>query len=150
MTVLGDVINSVVEKLEGKSRHIRYRDSKLTHLLKDSLGGNSKTFLIANVSPSSSAFSETLSTLKFASRAKQIRNKASINEDAMGNVEGLRKEIARLKEELACARQGMKPEMPFKNQENKIVPDQHLNIKELFAKYSNILQIEKGVKSNLE
>ena len=66
LTVLGCVINSLVEMSEGKQRHIRYRDSKLTFLLKDSLGGNSKTFMIANVSPASTAFSETLSTLKFA------------------------------------------------------------------------------------
>ena len=104
LSVLGQVINSLVEIAEGKQRHIRYRDSKLTFILKDSLGGNSKTCLIANISPASSSFSETLSTLKFAQRAKQIKNRASINEDSHGSVEGLKNEIRILKEELAQIR----------------------------------------------
>lgn len=97
---MGQVINSLVEISEGKQRHIRYRDSKLTFILKDSLGGNSKTCLIANISPASSSFAETLSTLKFAQRAKQIKNKASINEDSSGSLEGLKNEIKILREEL--------------------------------------------------
>jgi len=105
--VLGQVINSLVEIAEGKQRHIRYRDSKLTFILKDSLGGNSKTSLIANISPASSSFSETLSTLKFAQRAKQIKNKASINEDLTGSVEGLKNEIRQLKEELSRYKSNM-------------------------------------------
>ena len=66
LTALGIVINSLVELSEGKSRHVHYRDSKLTFLLRDSLGGNSKTVIIANVTPSPQSMSETLSTLKFA------------------------------------------------------------------------------------
>lgn len=66
LSALGNVINSLVDLTEGKSRHIHYRDSKLTFLLKDSLGGNSKTCIIANISPSFQAQSETMSTLKFA------------------------------------------------------------------------------------
>merc|ERR1712194_326089 len=104
LTVLGGVINSLVEVAEGKKVFIRYRDSKLTHLLKDSLGGNSKTCIIANISPASVSFSETLSTLKFAARAKMIKNNASVNEEASGNIESLKKEINRLKEELLCSR----------------------------------------------
>ncbi len=103
LLVLGSVINGLVELMEGRQVHIRYRDSKLTFLLKDSLGGNSKTCLIANISPASTAFSETLSTLKFAQRAKQIKNKASINEDSSGSLEGLKKEIKKLKDELTKA-----------------------------------------------
>jgi hypothetical protein len=65
-----------------KSRtHIPYRDSKLTRLLEDSLGGNCKTTMMAMISPSSDAFGESLSTLKFATRAKKIKNEARINED---------------------------------------------------------------------
>lgn len=101
MTVLGSVINSLSE---GKHAHVRYRDSKLTFILKDSLGGNSKTSMIANVSPASCAFSETLSSLKFAQRAKLIKNKASINQESSGSSEGLRKEILRLKDELTNAK----------------------------------------------
>jgi kinesin family protein 15 len=66
LSALGNVINSLVDISEGKSRHIHYRDSKLTFLLRDSLGGNSKTLIVANISPSALNFGETLSTLKFA------------------------------------------------------------------------------------
>jgi kinesin family protein 15 len=86
LSALGNVINSLVDISEGKSRHVHYRDSKLTFLLRDSLGGNSKTLIIANVSPSSSCQGETLSTLKFAQRAKLIKNKAVINEDSSGTI----------------------------------------------------------------
>ena len=104
LTTLGQVINSLVESAQGKSRHIPYRDSKLTFILKDSLGGNSKTCMIAAVSAASTSFQETLSTLKFAQRAKMIKNKASVNEEALGNIEGLKAEIRRLREELQQAR----------------------------------------------
>lgn len=56
LSILGNVINSLVEVDNGRARHIHYRDSKLTFFLKDSLGGNSKTRVIANISPSSNAF----------------------------------------------------------------------------------------------
>ena len=61
--------------------HIPYRDSKLTRILEDSLGGNCKTTMMAMISPAADAFSESLSTLKFATRAKKIKNEAKINED---------------------------------------------------------------------
>lgn len=64
----------LVDVANGKQRHVPYRDSKLTFLLQDSLGGNSKTTIIATISPSSCNALETLSTLKFAQRAKLIRN----------------------------------------------------------------------------
>ena len=77
---LAAVINSLSEVSEGKSQHVNYRNSKLTFLLKDSLGGNSRTNLIANISPGASFCHETLSTLGFARRAKLIkRQKALIN-----------------------------------------------------------------------
>ena len=105
LSALGNVINSLVDISEGKSRHIHYRDSKLTFLLKDSLGGNSKTCIVANISPAFSAASETLSTLKFAQRAKQIKNAAVVNEETSGAVAMLRYEIKKLKEELNFARE---------------------------------------------
>ena len=98
LSVLGAVINSLVEKSEGKKLHVRYRDSKLTFLLRDSLGGNSKTAIVANVSPSSANFQETLSTLKFAQRAKLIKNNASINEENPADIEALRKQVNALKQ----------------------------------------------------
>lgn len=106
LTVLGSVINSLVEISKGKKMHVRYRDSKLTFLLKDSLGGNSKTSIIANVSPYSGSFGETLGTLKFAQRAKQIQNKALINEETSGCLENLKVEIKRLKKLLNKQKMG--------------------------------------------
>ena len=78
LSALGNVISALVD---GKSQHIPYRDSKLTRLLQDSLGGNTKTVMIAAVSPADYNFDETLSTLRYASRAKNIKNKPTINED---------------------------------------------------------------------
>ncbi|KAI9892153.1 MAG: Kinesin heavy chain [Vezdaea aestivalis] len=76
LSALGMVINSLTD---GKSTHIPYRDSKLTRILQESLGGNSRTTLIINCSPSSYNDAETLSTLRFGVRAKAIKNKAKIN-----------------------------------------------------------------------
>lgn len=76
LSALGMVINSLTD---GKSSHIPYRDSKLTRILQESLGGNSRTTLIINCSPSSYNDSETVSTLRFGMRAKTIKNKAKIN-----------------------------------------------------------------------
>ena len=76
LSALGMVINALTD---GKSTHIPYRDSKLTRILQESLGGNSRTTLIINCSPSSYNDAETLSTLRFGMRAKTIKNKAKIN-----------------------------------------------------------------------
>uniref|UniRef100_A0A8C6P826 Kinesin-like protein n=1 Tax=Nothobranchius furzeri TaxID=105023 RepID=A0A8C6P826_NOTFU len=100
---LGQVIMALVDVSNGKHRHICYRDSKLTFLLRDSLGGNAKTYIIANVHPGSKCFGETLSTLQFAQRAKLIKNKAVINEDTQGNVKQLQAEVRKLKDQLAQA-----------------------------------------------
>ncbi|KAL6623499.1 hypothetical protein ACP70R_033378 [Stipagrostis hirtigluma subsp. patula] len=101
LSTLGLVIMSLVDLTHGKQRHIPYRDSRLTFLLQDSLGGNSKTMIIANVSPSVCSANETLSTLKFAQRARLIQNNAVVNEDASGDVLALQHQIRLLKEELA-------------------------------------------------
>eukprot|EP00929_Paragymnodinium_shiwhaense_P056138 TRINITY_DN28106_c0_g1_i2.p1 TRINITY_DN28106_c0_g1~~TRINITY_DN28106_c0_g1_i2.p1 ORF type:complete len:995 (-),score=205.04 TRINITY_DN28106_c0_g1_i2:63-3047(-) len=84
----------------GRRPFVRYRDSKLTFLLRDSLGGNSKTVIIACVSPSALCFGETLSTLKFAARAKHIRCAAVMNEEYSGTVESLMLEVKSLKQQL--------------------------------------------------
>ncbi|XP_029773722.1 kinesin-like protein KIF15 [Suricata suricatta] len=101
LSCLGQVITALVDVGNGKQRHVCYRDSKLTFLLRDSLGGNAKTAVIANVHPGSRCFGETLSTLNFAQRAKLIKNKAVVNEDTQGNVSQLQAEVKRLKEQLA-------------------------------------------------
>ena len=67
--------------MDGSSAHVPYRDSKLTRLLQDSLGGNTKTVMVAALSPADYNYEETLSTLHYANRAKSIKNKPRINED---------------------------------------------------------------------
>ncbi len=78
LSALGNVIKALVD---GVSTHVPYRDSKLTRLLQDSLGGNTKTVMIAAISPADYNYEETLSTLRYADRAKSIKNKPKINED---------------------------------------------------------------------
>ncbi|TKY48715.1 Phragmoplast orienting kinesin 2 [Spatholobus suberectus] len=104
LSTLGLVIMNLVSISNGKSLHVPYRDSKLTFLLQDSLGGNSKTIIIANTSPSICCSLETLSTLKFAQRAKFIKNNAIVNEDASGDVIAMRIQIQQLKKEVSRLR----------------------------------------------
>mgnify|MGYP000905505883 CR=1 FL=1 len=152
LTVLGKVINTLVLSAQGKSVHVAYRESKLTFLLKDSLGGNSKTCIIANVSPSSSAFSETLSTLKFAQNAKQIKNKASINEDSQGGLDSLKNEIKRLKEELILANTKIANLQKDPGLRSPKWTPQHnnsFNEKQIFADNQRAMEIEKALKDSL-
>ncbi|GER27848.1 phragmoplast-associated kinesin-related protein [Striga asiatica] len=96
-----NLINILAEVSQtGKQRHIPYRDSKLTFLLQESLGGNAKLAMICAISPSQSCKSETLSTLRFAQRAKAIKNKAVINEEMQEDVNVLREVIRQLRDEL--------------------------------------------------
>ncbi|MED6257061.1 hypothetical protein ATANTOWER_008720 [Ataeniobius toweri] len=98
LSALGNVISALVD---GRSTHVPYRDSKLTRLLQDSLGGNAKTVMIAAVGPAHKSFSETLATLRYASRAKKIKNKPRINEDPKDALlREFQQEIARLKAQL--------------------------------------------------
>ena len=99
LSALGNVISALVD---GKGGHIPYRDSKLTRMLQDSLGGNTKTLMIANVGPADMNFDETLSTLRYANRAKNIKNKPKINEDPKdAMLREFQEEIARLKAQLS-------------------------------------------------
>lgn len=96
LSALGNVISALGDPGKGKG-HIPYRDSKLTRLLQDSLGGNTKTLMIAAVSPADKNYDETLSTLRYANRAKNITNKPKINEDPKDTLLREHKdEIARL------------------------------------------------------
>ncbi|XP_054203284.1 kinesin-like protein KIF15 isoform X7 [Homo sapiens] len=119
LSCLGQVITALVDVGNGKQRHVCYRDSKLTFLLRDSLGGNAKTAIIANVHPGSRCFGETLSTLNFAQRAKLIKNKAVVNEDTQGNVSQLQAEVKRLKEQLAELASGQTPPESFLTRDKK-------------------------------
>ncbi|UYV62209.1 KIF3A, partial [Cordylochernes scorpioides] len=99
LSTLGNVISALVD---GRSSHVPYRNSKLTRLLQDSLGGNAKTLMCANIGPADYNLDETLSTLRFASRAKNIRNQARINEDPKDAVlRQLQNEIQELRKKLA-------------------------------------------------
>ncbi|KAI3511604.1 hypothetical protein L1887_18759 [Cichorium endivia] len=101
LSQLGNLINILAEVSQtGKQRHIPYRDSKLTFLLQESLGGNAKLAMICAISPSESCRSETYSTLRFAQRAKAIKNKAVVNEQMQDNVNTLREVIRQLRDEL--------------------------------------------------
>lgn len=98
LSALGNVISALVD---GKSTHVPYRDSKLTRLLQDSLGGNAKTVMIATVGPSHKNHNESLATLRYACRAKNIKNKPRINEDPKDALlREFQEEIARLKAQL--------------------------------------------------
>ncbi|XP_073939226.1 kinesin-like protein KIF21A isoform X6 [Castor canadensis] len=100
LLALGNVISALGDKSK-KATHVPYRDSKLTRLLQDSLGGNSQTIMIACVSPSDRDFMETLNTLKYANRARNIKNKVMVNQDrASQQINALRSEITRLQMEL--------------------------------------------------
>ncbi|XP_008222615.1 PREDICTED: 125 kDa kinesin-related protein isoform X2 [Prunus mume] len=103
LLTLGRVINALVEH----SGHVPYRDSKLTRLLRDSLGGKTKTCIIATVSPSIHCLEETLSTLDYAHRAKNIKNKPEVNQKMMKSalIKDLYSEIDRLKQEVYAARE---------------------------------------------
>ncbi|KDR15685.1 kinesin-like protein KIF3A [Zootermopsis nevadensis] len=98
LSTLGNVISALVD---GKSTHIPYRNSKLTRLLQDSLGGNSKTVMCANIGPADFNYDETISTLRYANRAKNIKNRARVNEDPkdallrqfQSEIEELRKQL---------------------------------------------------------
>lgn len=97
---MGNVISALTE-LSNKQRHVPYRDSKLTRILQDSLGGNSMTYMIACISPADSNFDETLNTLKYASRARDIKNKPIINTDPQSAlVTQLKQQIFELNNEL--------------------------------------------------
>ncbi|XP_014167698.1 kinesin-like protein KIF3A isoform X2 [Geospiza fortis] len=98
LSTLGNVISALVD---GKSTHVPYRNSKLTRLLQDSLGGNSKTMMCANIGPADYNYDETISTLRYANRAKNIKNKARINEDPKdAMLRQFQKEIEELKKKL--------------------------------------------------
>ena len=120
LTTLGMVINALTD---GKSIHIPYRESKLTRVLQESLGGNSKTCLIITCSPSIYNESETLSTLRFGERAKKIKNKPKINKEY--TVDELQKIIEDLTSKLEKANQRIKQLEDFIRKNGLKVPTQY-------------------------
>ncbi|KAH0571631.1 Kinesin-like protein [Spironucleus salmonicida] len=121
----------VIQKLVQNSPHIPYRDSILTRLLQESLGGNSKTLMVANLNPASTNYEETLSTLRYADQAKKITNKAVINEDPKdAQIRIMRDRIAELTKAIQEASSG------------EMTREKSKKVKNLFKK---IQQIKEGV-----
>jgi kinesin family protein 11 len=161
LLTLGRVINALVDR----SPHIPYRESKLTRLLQDSLGGRTKTCIIATVSPAKSNLEETISTLDYAFRAKNIRNKPQVNQ--MVNKKTLLKEftneIERLKSELIATRQRngvylsneSYEEMTVESESRRILSEEQAakietmeanlrnKVQELFSLTSNFMNLKK-------
>ena len=160
LSCLGNVINALTSekkvKLKNipKNNYIPYRDSKLTRLLQDSLGGNCKTTMIATISPSEDAFSESLSTLYFAQRAKKIKNRPVINED-VNNRALIRKyenELKNLRNELEIKNRMINNNglvMQLKEEKEQALMDKNNAIKEL-EKASKQFLIEREEKLKLE
>ncbi|XP_065913181.1 kinesin-like protein KIF15-B isoform X2 [Dysidea avara] len=148
LSALGNVILALVDITHGKQRHVHYRDSRLTFLLRDSLGGNAKTFLVANVHPNAKCFGETLSTVNFARRAKMIKNKAVVNEDTTGNVMQLQAEIKKLKAALENAKAGIPPEVPESPHLGSFTSDDNKSIRELKEILSNNMAARSKAESD--
>lgn len=106
LTVLGNCISVLADRASGKTKNavVPYRDSNLTRILQNALGGNSKTIMICAVSPASMNYEESLSTLRYADRAKKIQNKAVVNESVQDKmIRELKSENDRLKSLLMSA-----------------------------------------------
>ena len=111
LLALGNVISALGDPSRVKSHtatHVPYRDSKLTRLLQDSLGGNAHTLMIACVSPAEWNMGETVNTLKYANRARNIKNRAVLNEreDGWDDIEWLQGTVTRLRKELKVIKDG--------------------------------------------
>jgi hypothetical protein len=153
LSALGNVIAALTDHKQTRN-HIPYRDSKLTRLLEDSLGGNCKTTMMAMISPAYDSFNESLSTLKFATRAKKVKNEARINED-LDHRALLRKyelELKKLREELEERnRQVVDSEavMRLEQQRRRAEEDKAVVVKELEVR-SREMVVEKEEKKRLE
>ena len=132
LSALGNVISALVEG--SKSGFVPYRDSKLTRLLQDSLGGNTKTVMISNIGPAACNYEESLSTLRFSARAKRIQNKPRINEDPKDTqIRGFQEEIERLRRELAMASDSVPIKSQLAEMETKLLQGHQAVESELIA-----------------
>lgn len=157
LLALGNVISALGDdkrKPGGKVGHVPYRDSKLTRILQDSLGGNSRTVMVACISPADSNVEETLNTLKYANRARNIQNKPTVNDEAMNEqnstlVAQLKRTIASLQEEVAFLRTGS--ERPLEAHRAKIstretsqlllrLSDRNMNLEAKLGRITDLLE----------
>ncbi|TTE07140.1 Kinesin-like protein KIF13B [Bagarius yarrelli] len=127
---------------KNKSKFVPYRDSVLTWLLKDSLGGNSRTAMVATVSPAADNYDETLSTLRYADRAKSIVNHAVVNEDPNARIiRELREEVEKLRDQLTQAESMKAPELKERLEESeKLIQEMTVTWEEKLRKTEEIAQ----------
>uniref|UniRef100_A0AAR2K9I1 Kinesin family member 13Ba n=1 Tax=Pygocentrus nattereri TaxID=42514 RepID=A0AAR2K9I1_PYGNA len=144
LTTLGLVISALADQGAGKnkSKFVPYRDSVLTWLLKDSLGGNSRTAMVATVSPAADNYDETLSTLRYADRAKSIVNHAVVNEDPNARIiRELREEVEKLRDQLTQAESMKAPELKERLEESeKLIQEMTVTWEEKLRKTEEIAQ----------
>lgn len=144
LSALGNVISALVD---GKGQHIPYRDSKLTRLLQDSLGGNSKTIMIANIGPASYNYEESLTTLRYANRAKNIKNKPRINEDPKDALlRQYQEEISRLRKMLEQNDSGLTLKKKKRKKDDE--SDEKTHEEMLNEEEANLKKREEKVKSD--
>ncbi|XP_075875760.1 kinesin-like protein KIF13B isoform X3 [Nelusetta ayraudi] len=144
LTTLGLVISALAEQgtAKNKNKFVPYRDSVLTWLLKDCLGGNSRTAMVATVSPAADNYEETLSTLRYADRAKNIVNHAVVNEDPNARIiRELREEVEKLRDQLTQAESLKAPELKDRLQESeKLIQEMTISWEEKLRKTEEIAQ----------
>ena len=149
LSALGNVINALTDP-KGRT-HIPYRDSKLTRLLENSLGGNCKTTMIATISPAQCSFNESLSTLNFAKRAKNIKNRPVINEDIDHNalIHQYENELKKIRKELEEKTKLIASNEEILEQKNREEKAKNDAIK-AYERASRQLFIERDEKQKLE
>uniref|UniRef100_A0A665WE31 Kinesin family member 13Bb n=1 Tax=Echeneis naucrates TaxID=173247 RepID=A0A665WE31_ECHNA len=145
LSTLGLVISALADQGAGKnkSKFVPYRDSVLTWLLKDSLGGNSRTAMVATISPAADNYDETLSTLRYADRAKSIVNHAVVNEDPNARIiRELREEVEKLREQLTEAELMKAPELKERLEESeKLIQEMTVTWEEKLRKTEAVAQV---------
>ncbi|KAM7423661.1 hypothetical protein PAMA_000154 [Pampus argenteus] len=144
LTTLGLVISALAEQgtAKNKTKFVPYRDSVLTWLLKDCLGGNSRTAMVATVSPAADNYEETLSTLRYADRAKNIVNHAVVNEDPNARIiRELREEVEKLRVQLTQAESLKAPELKERLEESeKLIQEMTITWEDKLRKTEEVAQ----------
>eukprot|EP01062_Namystynia_karyoxenos_P046511 TRINITY_DN3488_c2_g1_i1.p1 TRINITY_DN3488_c2_g1~~TRINITY_DN3488_c2_g1_i1.p1 ORF type:complete len:1108 (+),score=497.38 TRINITY_DN3488_c2_g1_i1:90-3326(+) len=149
---LGNVISALTA--QNGRQHVPYRDSKLTRILEDSLGGNCKTTMIATISPALESYTESLSTLKYANRAKNIKNDAVVNEDLdqRALIRRYERELRELRAELMAVNQNFASKQELVDLEERhrqSEQDRHAALAALRARSVEVME-EKAAKERLE
>uniref|UniRef100_A0A674B3P8 Kinesin family member 13B n=1 Tax=Salmo trutta TaxID=8032 RepID=A0A674B3P8_SALTR len=144
LSTLGLVISALADQGAGKNKtkFVPYRDSVLTWLLKDSLGGNSRTAMVATVSPAADNYDETLSTLRYADRAKSIVNHAVVNEDPNARIiRELREEVEKLRDQLTEAESMKAPDLKDRLEESeKLIQEMTVSWEQKLCKTEAVAQ----------